>query len=593
MASGTAVQEFWYRVRTRPRAPLLRWLEGRCARGFSYAGVGGRVLQWARALVAAGLQNGDRVYVFADDSPERLAIDLAVPSVRGVLVCQPFTTAREGLLPAVADPQFSSVAPRFAIFSNEAVYRRICPDPWAASLQKVVLLEGAYPPTRQAVLSQSDFLALAERVSPREIDRRIAEIRPDDVFLIAFTAATTAASKGILHTHGAAWQAALDHAERLGLGPSDTLFSLVPLQVVGKRRQLYMCIASGAVLGMVPQKNVPKEFRLGLRKLRPTIAFVYAGAFRQIGKRAIALAEKLPVGRAWTRALLRDPSRFDCLRQWIGRLGRFFFCPQLRYFLAGGDFLPEDTREFFLRFGIEVYRAYGMAETGGGVATESPGAWRPGSVGKALPGLQVVRADDGELLLRGRYLMKGYLDPSAAREALRPDGFFATGDLVDLDEDGFVYFRGRKKELLYGEFFRVHAPTVEGLLASEPEIEHAILCGEGRPFLTMLVVPSTAWLERFAASNGLARLHRAEWVRSPELREHIRALLGRKTEHLPATEAILDFELLPEPLSTERGEVLPNGRIRRRMITERYAALIEKMYRRTSAPRLPQVLEGM
>jgi len=251
------------------------------------------------------------------------------------------------------------------------------------------------------------------------------------------------------------------------------------------------------------------------------------------------------------------------------------FGGRLRFAIAGGAALPEKVGRFFAAVGIGVFEGYGLTETSPVLCLNHPGANRYGSVGRAVPGVELSIADDGEILARSPGLMGGYWNqPTATAQAIDADGWFHTGDVGHVDADGFLYITDRKKDLIVTSGGKNIAPQpIEQLLTASGVVGQAIVVGDGYPYLTALLVPN---VEEIAES--LRAITPAERIHHPALLERIEATVAEVNRKLAEHERIRRFRLMEHEFSVDRGEMTPTLKLRRRIILERYGELVSSMY---------------
>jgi len=235
--------------------------------------------------------------------------------------------------------------------------------------------------------------------------------------------------------------------------------------------------------------------------------------------------------------------------------------------------------------GIEIYEGYGLTETSPVIAVNHPGRARLGTVGPIIPGIEVEIAEDGEILTRGPHVMRGYFNnPEATAEVIDDDGWFHTGDIGEIDDDGFLRITDRKKEIIVNAYGKNVAPApIENALKASRWISQVVIIGDQRKFLTALVVPDFEALQPWAAKNGKAGASNAELAEDPEVRALVEAAIQEQNEDLARYEQIGTFTLLPDEFTLEGGELTPTQKVKRRIIHDKYSAEIERMYTRAAA----------
>jgi long-chain acyl-CoA synthetase len=298
-----------------------------------------------------------------------------------------------------------------------------------------------------------------------------------------------------------------------------------------------------------------------------------------VGKKAGDLRvsqQSLPFGLG-LQYRLADRLLFRRLRAVLGA--------RVRFLVSGGAPLNAEIARFFYGAGLTVYEGYGLTEAGPVVSCNIPGRTRLGTVGPALPQVEVKAAEDGEICVRGPNVMQGYYHrPEDTAQAIDAEGWLHTGDVGEIDAEGFITITDRKKDLIITSEGENIAPQhVEGLLKQDPLIEEACLVGDKRPYLTVLIVPNRVLLEALARKHEVA----AEWpalLERNEFRTLFRRRLDEVNRALPLSSRVRNFALLAEPFSQERDELTPTLKVKRRVVAETRRAQIEAMYRPGSSP---------
>jgi long-chain acyl-CoA synthetase len=252
---------------------------------------------------------------------------------------------------------------------------------------------------------------------------------------------------------------------------------------------------------------------------------------------------------------------------------------RLRLFVSGGAPLARDINEFFGAAGLLILEGYGLTETSPVICVNTPEAPRPGTVGRPIPGVEVKIAKDGEILTRGRHVMKGYFNkPEATREAVDEDGWFHTGDIGHLDADGYLSITDRKKDIIVTSGGKNISPQpIENLVKSSPLVSEVVMIGNRRHFPAALIVPAYEAMERWAREKGLAG-SREELVRNPEVVAHYEKIVDDLTAGLAQFERIKKIALVPQDFSQAAGELTPTLKVKRRVVEEHYKGMIDRMY---------------
>jgi long-chain acyl-CoA synthetase len=462
--------------------------------------------------------------------------------------------------------------------------------------RRFVLIDST-PPDSHIVPTLRGLLASSEPMDEAEVRRRIAATEPDDLATLIYTSGTTGRPKGVMLTHGNVASNVLASRECLAIEKSFTTLSFLPLSHSFERTVDYLYFHVGATIAYaesvqtVPQDllevrphafvSVPRVYEKMLARVLENVAnasplrqrlFAWA---REVGRQALPwrLRRKRPRGLLGLKLALADRLVFSKIHQRLG--GRF------RLAISGGAPLGQDVAEFFWGAGVEIYEGYGLSETAPVLTVNPPGRAKLGTVGPAIPGVELRIAEDGEILARGPNIMMGYYNlPGETAAALDPDGWFRTGDIGRLDEDGYLTITDRKKEILVNAYGKNVAPApIENALKSSRYIEQAVVIGDRRKFLSALLVPDydalRAWGRRWGIESGDNETLLADHRVRELILEEVRAV----NHALSHSEQIQAWELLPRPFTVESGELTPTQKVKRRVVTERYAAVIDQVYK--------------
>ncbi len=427
----------------------------------------------------------------------------------------------------------------------------------------------------------------------KAFEAAMTAVEPDDLASIIYTSGTTGTPKGVMLSHSNFATNVRDCG--IEVTPADVCLSFLPLCHVAERTADYVYFASGCAVAYaesieaVPQNMqevqptialaVPRFFEkihgkvmAGMAGAPPTRRKLIAWALR-VGEQALpyrARGESMPFGLA-LQHWLADALVFKKLR---GRLGGRF-----RMFFSGAAPLGQHLAEFFFIVGIPIYEAYGLTETSPLISINTPQAFRFGTVGRVIRNVEVRLADDGEILTRGPNIMQGYYKaPEATAEAM-VDGWFLTGDIGKIDDDGFLSIVDRKKDLFKTSGGKYVAPQpVENLLKTSPYISMAVVVAEKRNFPSALVVPDFDKLKLWAEENGVVYLNPRELVENEKVARLMMNEVERVAEPLPRHERPKKIVLLDRELSIEDGEITPTMKVRRRAVEMKFARQIDALY---------------
>ncbi|HEV2105230.1 MAG TPA: long-chain fatty acid--CoA ligase, partial [Candidatus Eisenbacteria bacterium] len=437
----------------------------------------------------------------------------------------------------------------------------------------------------------------ARRAAAPGAFRALADaVRPEDPATIIYTSGTTGEPKGAMLSHANIASNVEACLQVVRLLPTDSCLSFLPLCHIFERMAgLYAMLEAGATIAYARSLDTVAADAL---EVRPTILNgvprfyekVYARVLENVSTQpalrkslfhwglgaGVAVARARFEGRrpgAWAllQARLADALVAAKVRARVG--GRLRVC------ISGGAPLGAKVLEFFYAMGIPVLEGYGLTETSPVICLNPPGRARPASVGPAVPGVEVRIAPDGEILTRGPHVMQGYFHNDAATRVAITDGWFHTGDVGRLDAEGYLFITDRLKDLLVTAGGKKVAPQpLEAKLKTSKWISEAVMLGDRRPYCVALLVPNFQRLETEARARGWAAASLPELLRRPEVRALYGAEVERVNAGLAPFETIKKFELLDRELSADAGELTPTLKVRRRIVAERFAGIIEGLY---------------
>ncbi len=575
---------------------VLMYKDGEEYKGISYGLLRQNVDRFAYGLASLGLKRGDRVAIIAENRPEWVISDQAIVALGGIDVpIYPTMTAKQ------TEFIFNDAGVRFAIVSNQFQLNkvlRIFND--VRSLEKVILMTDKGQISEPNTLSFSGVLEMGDAYRPEDpqlLERSFDLIRPDDLLTLIYTSGTTGHPKGVMLTHANLCSNITHSAEAIPIGPDDLLLSFLPLSHSFERMAgYYTAMACGASVAYAESVETVRDNML---EVRPTIVTTVPRLFERIYTRVIKQVDSgsplkrkifwwaMDVGKAYATARRRgrispllaarhavaDRLVFGTLRERTG--GR------MKFFVSGGAALAKEFGEFFEAFGLRIIEGYGLTESSPVITANRYDNYKFGSTGLPITGVEVSIAPDGEILARGPNIMKGYWNnPLATTEAIDDEGWLHTGDIGHLDEEGFLYITDRKKHLFVSSGGKNIAPQpIENLFLSSKYIEQFMLVGDRRMFLTALIVPDFDALKEFADSHNIAYSNTTDLAGHPQINRLLEENIHEIQKDLANYERVRKFTILDKQFSIEDGELTPTLKVRRKVVEERYAHLIERMYK--------------
>jgi long-chain acyl-CoA synthetase len=581
-----------------PRAQMFRaengWQE------ISSAELLRRIALFSAELERLGVAAGDRVAVFSANRPEWHVADFAILGLGAVNVPIYFNESPERMTYIL-----NHSAAKAAFVAGAEQTRRLLGIRGAVPSLQHVICADAPQDAGPNVLFYEPIVAAAAGDATAEIAayRRHAEtILPDQLATLIYTSGTTGEPKGVMLTHNNLSSNVTDGFAGTNFDyRTDQGLSFLPLSHVYERVMGYAYLFSGVPAAYVPDMN---DVSRALVEVRPSIIAGVPRFFEKVYARILdqgragaklkrAIFDRaLGVARAAVPWKAYDAKPSSLLRyKWrladrlVFRKIRAATGGRLRLVSCGSAPLANDLIEFFWSVDIPIYQGYGLTETSPIVSINIPAVNRTCSVGPIIPNVQVRIAADGEIEVRGPCVMRGYYQrPDDTRATFSADGWLLTGDIGRLDEDGFLYVTDRKKELLKTAGGKFIAPQpIENLLKTSPYISGAVVIGDRRKFVSALIVPNFALLTALAQERGLPsgtheQLAAATWVR-----ERIEQELNRVCAPLAHYESVKRFALLPGDFTFEGGELTYTMKLKRRVIEQKYAALIDRIYAEAEA----------
>ncbi|WP_020668765.1 AMP-dependent synthetase/ligase [Amycolatopsis nigrescens] len=506
----------------------------------SYAELAARVRAVAGGLVAAGVEPGDRVALLAETRPEWTVCDLAIAAAGAVCVPVYPTNSAAECAWVLADSGASMViCEQAAHLDRVAEVQGELPE-----LATVVVID---PVAREGVRTLDDLIVAEPEVSTVDVD-------PAAPNTIVYTSGTTGPPKGCVLSHRN-WRTSLDAIEQVtSLGEGDTIYVYLPLAHLFARMVQLTAFERGATL--VYFGGDIRQVVTELAEVRPT----HLPSVPRLFEKAYGMV------RAAGAGIDAEQAR-ELVRSALG--GR------VREALTGAAPIAPEILEFFHGCGVPIYEAYGMTESTALISANVPGAVRFGSVGRALPGVEIGIAEDGEVLARGENVFTGYHHNPAATAETIVDGWLHTGDLGRLDEDGYLYLTGRKKDIIITAGGKNLTPAnLENDLRQSRWISQAVMLGDRRPYPVALITLDPEEAAAWAAEHGVTGAVAAH----PAMRELVAGVVDAANENYAPPERIRDFTILPGEFTVDSGELTPTLKIRRGVVRERYADVVDALY---------------
>jgi long-chain acyl-CoA synthetase len=579
------------RVAASPSKEAFRYVEDDRWVSLSWSQTKDKVFQLAAGLLSLGIGPEDRVAIASNTRMEWVLADLAIMCAAGATTTIYPSTQHEDVCYVLADSQ-SKVVIAEDDLQVEKVVDHLDELP---ELLQIVQLDGKVDHPK--VIGWADLEKLGRDhldAQPTAVDDVIAAIGPEDLATLIYTSGTTGRPKGVRLVQDC-WTYLGASVEAFDIISADDLQYLwLPLShVFGKALiaiQLYIGFTT-AVDGRIDKivenlAEVKPTFMCGapriFEKVRGRVittashgakAKIFNWAFG-VGRKVspMRLAGEEPSGLLALQYRLADRLVFSKIKARMGG--------KIRFFVSGSAPLSPEVQQWFYAAGLLVLEGYGLTETSAVSCVNNPRATRFGTVGPPIPGTQVTIADDGEILVKGPGVMRGYHDAAEATAEALKDGWFATGDIGELDEKGYLRITDRKKDLIKTSGGKYIAPQkVEGVLKAVcPYLSQVIVHADGRKYATALITLDPEAIEGWAKEEGLSYSSVAELARSQEVHDLIDGFVAQGNQELERWETIKKFEILATELSVDEGEVTPSLKVRRKAVEKKYADVLNSMY---------------
>ena len=556
-----------------------------------------RIRRIAAGLHAIGVNHGDRVAILSESRLEWTLADAGCIFAGAVDV---------PIYPTLTPPQVKYILNDsgscvLMLESRDKFMELSAVLPECRALKQIIFFEGEG-------VTPADGLTLAEleergkrlqATQPHLIDHLENQTTPGDLATIIYTSGTTGEPKGVMLTHSNLVTNLVNSSGHLSFGPHDTALSVLPLSHVFERQALYMYLYQGMA---VYYAESLETIGANLREVRPTILVgvprifekIYARirerAAEQGRSRVLLLSWAVDVGREYARRVVfHQPvsSWLELKHRVATRLvfsrWRQAFGGRMRLLISGGAALPEDLGYIYLGAGIPILQGYGLTETSPVITTGQLDDNRIGTVGKAIPNVQIRIAEDGEIEVRGPNVMLGYYNkPEETRAVFTEDGWFKTGDIGTLDKDGFLRITDRKKELFKTSGGKYICPQpVEQAIKGSRFVNQVVLIGNARKFPAALIVPDWEHIDSYVKLKGIGPKSRSELCHDPRIIDLFERQIEKVTPHLAKYEKVKRIALLENELTIEGGELTPTLKVKRRVIDEKYRDVIEQLYAET------------
>lgn len=548
----------------------------------------------AAGLHAIGVRRGDRIALLSESRAEWTLTDAGC--IFGGVIGVP-------IYPTLAPPQV-----RYILNDSGALVLIVEGREKFEELKDIL---GECPDLKHIIYFDPDGMSAAEGMSlaqledlgrefqqqnPALLDQLAHEINVDDLATIIYTSGTTGEPKGVMLTHSNLVTNLIDSSGHLSFGEHDVALSVLPLSHVFERQAMYMYLHQGMAVYFAESLQTIGP---NLREVRPTILVgvprIFEKIYQRIQERAAEAGKFAAALLAWSVDVAREYAKHTVAHRRVPLLLKLkhqlatklvfskwqaAFGGRMRLLLSGGAALPDDLAYIYIGAGIPIIQGYGLTETSPVLTSSGLDDMRIGTVGRAIPNVEIRIAADGEIEVRGPNVMRGYYNkPEETRAVFTEDGWFKTGDVGTLDEEGYLRITDRKKELFKTSGGKYIAPQpIEQAIKGSRFVNQVVLIGSERKFPAALIVPNWEQLESYCKLKGIAVAGRREMCDHPRIIDLLERQVAHLTPNLSRYEKIKKIALLENEFSMEGGELTPTLKVKRRVIDEKYRDVIDKLY---------------
>jgi long-chain acyl-CoA synthetase len=563
-------------------------------REVTWSALGEQLNAAARALLELGLNEGEMISIFSPNMPECTIADVASLSIRGVPVyIYPTNPAK------TAEYIVNDSESRMIFVGTQDQYDKVISFISASScLKKIIAFRKEINLNAHPMAMHFDAFLDMGRGSSKgpEISSRLERASQDDLLTLIYTSGTTGEPKGVMLTHSNMFHSAASHDIRL-IDPNDRDVSLcfLPLSHVFERAWTYYVLHRGMTNNYLED---PKTIIEAIKEVKPTIMCavprfyekIYATVFHRL-ESASPLKKRLfewaiDVG-ARRNNCIKDEQPVPFVLEAMYRIADALVLKKIRdivggrikFFPCAGAPLSQKIEEFFYATGIFICYGYGLSETTATVTCHEPRHFKFGLVGKPMPGVQVKISGNGEILVKGGTVMKGYYKKSVETEEVFENGWFKTGDAGEFDDNGELRITDRIKDLMKTSSGKYVAPQyLESVIGGDHFIEQIAVIGDNRKFVSALIVPAFEILQEYAQTHQILWTCREDLIQHPSVIELFRRRIESRSNDLAGYEKIIRFTLMPNEFSIAGGEITPTMKIKRKNVINKYQGIIEDMY---------------
>ena len=556
---------------------------------------GQNVARVARALHSWGIRGGDRVAILSENRPEWSTVDMASLLLGAVTVPLYTTLTEEQTAFALNDSGC-----RMIFVSSDQQLHKVVAVFDQTRLEKIIVMDsiefaGDLAPFKEKCVTMRQIAGQGLDELGPELEAQARSIAADDLATIVYTSGTTGTSKGAMLTHGNI--ASNIQCSLLGfeVGPGMTSISFLPLCHITARHVDFSMMYHGVTLAYCPFiEHLPEA----LLEVKPSLFVAVPRVYEKIYAQAMQKAQGFPKQAIFDRALTvgerhkpeilagRTPtsSAWKLANKLVFSKIRAGMGGHVKTFISGGAPLGRELAEWYATVGIRIHEGYGLTETSPVIAVNTPVNHRIGTVGKILPNLEVRIAEDGEILVRGPSVFKGYWNRAEETKDALENGWFKTGDIGNVDAEGYLSVTDRKKDLIKTSGGKFIAPQpIENALKLSPYVGVPAILGDRRKFPAVMISPNFAALEEWAGTNNVEFRSRADLVANPKVQNLYEDVVERINQNLARFEKLKRVILVEDEFTIGNGALTPTLKLRRKVIEERYKKQIDELYTQAEA----------
>ncbi|HEY4715975.1 MAG TPA: long-chain fatty acid--CoA ligase [bacterium] len=590
-------QMFFSRMSRYTDNPALRYKKDGQWVDVTWKEAGDSVKAIASALLAIGVKRGDKISIQSQSRLEWVLCDIGALSIGAITVpIYPSNTAEQSeYIINDSEAKVLIVENLMQLDKIKQIRQKI------PNVIKIIVIKELTKSEDKTISSLDELINLGKselKKNDEQIKKILEEISIEDVATLVYTSGTTGSPKGVIQTHKNHIAMSTNLYKVYSHNPGDINLLFLPLAHSFARGIEFFGIYSGT--GIMAFAESVEKIAQNLVEVKPQVMASVPRIFEKVYQAVLSGAQASPVKKKifdWALEVGKQVSRLIQKKQPVPlglRIKRSIahklvfsklhakLGGRIRFFISGGAPLSRDIAEFFHAAGILILEGYGLTETVPATHINRIDGYKFGTVGQLIPGVEVKIAPDGEIIVRGDNIAtKGYFKkPEATAESFTADGWFKTGDIGEIDSEGFLKITDRKKDMIKTAGGKFVAPqNIENILKTDPFVSQAVVIGDQRPYCVVLIAVNKEEAEKFAKGNGIQYKDYSDLIKNPQIRERVKHTIDAVNSKLASFESLKKFELLPQDLTQEGGELTPTLKVKRKVIMQKYNELVDSMYK--------------